>query len=267
MKQRICGLFAVDIGNSTIGLGFYPDVSKEKPLVVNTIPWRTGLAETLSLRIEEFLQNSDEAFPYRDIGVVISSVVPALNRKVITAVKGFCKKPLILDYRLAGGLSFEVPHPETIGSDRIANALAGFRLIGKPMAVVDFGTATTITVVDKRATFQGGAILPGIDMMREALASGTAKLPEISIATPRSVLGKDTVSAITSGIIHGTAGAVDGIIKRLENESGVKLSVALTGGRAALVSPYMDKKHVLVPHLIFEGMRLIFSSIYGTCRP
>ncbi len=264
MKRPASSLLAVDIGNSNVGLGFYPDAEKETPLLVNNVPWRKLSAENLSLQIKKFLQV--RSLNCSDIGVIISSVVPSLNSKVMTAMKSFCKEPLIVSHHFAGGLSFEVPHPETIGSDRIANAVAGFNLFGKPAAIVDLGTATTITIVGGNNNLQGGAILPGIDMMSESLASGTSKLPAVSLSAPRSALGRDTVSAIRSGIIYGTAGAVENIVTRLENDLGRKLRVILTGGRADLLSPHLKIRHVMVPHLVFEGMRLIFVRICGTGR-
>ncbi|HTZ17926.1 MAG TPA: type III pantothenate kinase [Dissulfurispiraceae bacterium] len=258
MRLRIPALLAIDVGNSTIGLGLYPDASKEKPLSFETISWRNQSAETLSLHFNKFFRKSNEAFQSGDVAVVISSVVPGLNRRILSSVKVFCNKPLTVDYRLISGITFAVPHPETIGSDRIMNAIAGQGLFGRSVAVVDFGTATTITVVGKHDEFLGGAILPGLDMMQKSLTSGTAKLPAIALDSPRSALGRDTASAIASGIVIGSAGAVDRIIGRLEIECSQKLRAVLTGGRAELVSPYLSKKHIVVPHLIFEGMRLFF---------
>ncbi len=259
MKKQRQALLAIDIGNSTMGLGLYPDALIGKVLRVNALPSdRIASSGAVSRIIKEFLYRKGRSFPAGDIAVVISSVVPALNRKVMTAVKDLCNKPLIVDHRAAGGLSFEVPRPEMIGSDRIVNALAGYSLIGKPAAVIDFGTATTITVIGRHAVFLGGAIMPGIDIMRESLAARTAKLSKVALSAPCTVIGRDTASAITSGVIHGTAGAVDNIVKGIENETHNKLRVILTGGRAGLISPFLKREHVLVPHLIFEQMRLIF---------
>jgi type III pantothenate kinase len=259
MKRQRQALLAIDIGNSTIGLGLYPDAARGEALVVHALPSDQSVSlRTISQRIKEFVYAEGRAFSFGDIRVVISSVVPTLTRKVFTAVKDLCKKPLIVDYRMLRGLSFEVPHPEMTGTDRLVNALAGFCLFGKPVAVIDFGTATTITVIGERAIFLGGAIMPGIDLMKESLAAGTAKLPAVSLSAPCSAIGRDTLSAITSGIIHGTAGAVDNLVNSMEKEVHKKLRVILTGGHAGLISPFLKRQHVLLPHLIFEGMRLVF---------
>jgi type III pantothenate kinase len=259
MKTQRQTLLAIDIGNSTVGLGLYPDAEKGKAFLIKTLPSdRAASAGTISRLVRELVYREGSSFHAGDIAVIISSVVPALNRQVIAAVKDICENPLIVDYRIVKGLSFEIPQPEAIGSDRIANALAGFSLFGKPAAVIDCGTATTITVIGRHAVFLGGTIMPGIDIMRQSLAARTAKLPEVSLSAPCSVVGCDTASAITSGIIHGTAGAIDNIVKSMESETHQRLRVILTGGHAGLVSPFLKRKHVLVPHLIFEGMRLIF---------
>jgi type III pantothenate kinase len=259
MKKQKHALLAIDIGNSTIGLGLYPDAARGKAILVNALPSdRTASVRTISKRIKEFVYGDGRSFPSGDIGVVISSVVPTLTRKVFAAVKDLCKKPLIVDHHMIKEFSFEVSQPEMIGPDRLVNALAGFFLFGKPVAIIDFGTATTITVIGEHAIFLGGAIMPGIDMMRESLAAKTAKLPKVSLSAPCSVIGRDTASAITSGIIHGTAGAVDNLVTGIEKEAHKKLRVILTGGHADLISPFLKKEHILLPHLVFEGMRHIF---------
>ncbi len=183
-----------------------------------------------------------------EIGVVISSVVPKMNRIVISAIKKFCKdkalritETVIVDFTNSGGLSFGVRNPETVGSDRIADAVAALQLAGKPVAVADLGTATTISVVGGNGNFIGGAIMPGINMMMESLAARTAKLPSVPISKLRNVTGRDTKSAIASGIINGTAGAIEKIIKGIERETDTKFHLILTGGRAAMVSPYLGK--------------------------
>jgi len=264
MKKQRQALLAIDIGNSTIGLGLYPDVASGKALLVNRLTSdRTSSMRSMSKRIKEFVYGDGRSFPSADIGVVICSVVPTLTGKVFTAVTDLCKKPLIVDYRMIRELSFEVSQPELIGTDRLVNALAGFRFFGKPVAVIDFGTATTITVIAKHAIFLGGAIMPGIDIMRESLAARTAKLPKVSLSVPCSAIGRDTASAITSGIIHGTAGAVDNLVTSIEREAHNKLRVILTGGHAGLISPFLKREHVLLPHLVFEGMRYIFIHYSG----
>ena len=262
MRPKKRPLLAIDIGNSTVSLGFYLDANIGKGLTVETISLsHIKSYATLSRRIINLLTKSCKTSkPAKQrIGVVISSVVPKLNRYATAAVKNLCPDPVIITHTLATGLTLKVSNPETLGSDRIVNGLAGFRHFGKPIAVVDIGTATTITVVDKNSTLIGGAIMPGINMMRESLAYNTAKLPLIALSKPSSMLGTDTESALTSGIINGTVGAVENIVRGIEEEAHMKLRLILTGGQAGLITSVLKRKHVVIPDLIFEGMRLIYN--------
>ena len=260
MISKKQSILAIDIGNSTIGLGFYPDANTGKGLIVKKISLdNIKSSATLSRLIFNLLPKSYKTSKLAEqpIGVAISSVVPELNRFAIDAVKSFCPNPLVITHTSATGLILEVSHPEKLGSDRIVNALAGFRLFGKPVAIIDAGTATTITIVGRHSNLFGGVIMPGITMMRESLASNTAKLPLIDLAKPFTVLGRDTDSAIASGIINGTIGAVENIVKGIEKEVHMKLRLILTGGHAGLIAHLLKREHVVIPNLIFEGMRLI----------
>lgn len=262
MRSKKLGLLAVDIGNSTVGLGLYRDASIGKDIIVEKIPLNNIRSSAMLSHLisDLFKKSCNFSKPVnQSIGVIMSSVVPELSSSVVEAVKSFCPNPLMITHTLVTGLTLEVSHPEKLGSDRIANALAGFNHFGKPVAVIDFGTATTITAVGKRMNLCGGAILPGINMMREALASKTARLPLISLSKPFTMLGRDTDSAIASGIINGTVGAVNNIIGGIEKEARVKLRLILTGGHARLVSPLLKREHVVITNLIFEGMRLIYN--------
>jgi type III pantothenate kinase len=253
-------LLAIDIGNSTIGLGFYHNAAGGKGLIVEKTPlYHIKTSMTLFRLIINLINRSCKTSKLvaRPIGVVISSVVPELNRFAIEAVKRFCPDPLVITYTSVTGLTLEVSHPDKLGSDRLVNAFAGYRHCGKPVAVIDLGTATTITVVGKHSNLLGGAIMPGIGMMREALASGTARLPLVTLSNPPAMLGTDTESALASGIINGTVGAVESIVRGIEKEAHIKLHMILTGGHAGLIDSLFKREHVVIPNLIFEGMRLI----------
>lgn len=265
VPQGLSTLLAVDIGNSTIGFGIFLNPAKNTKLFIRKIPthpiqsaeaYRKILAEI----IEHFTNLPIHPFAYSpEIDAIISSVVPALNPPIIEAIKDiYGRKPIIVSHKLHCGLAFDLKRPEEIGTDRIANAVAGFYYFKKPVTVVDFGTATTITVVGRHSNFLGGAIMPGIELMQKALHTGTAKLPPVPIKRPKTVLGKDTASSMTSGIINGTAGAVEALIKSIEKELGFRLKLVLTGGHAKLVSPLIKRDHILAPNLTFEGLRLIY---------
>jgi type III pantothenate kinase len=253
-------LIAVDIGNSTIGIGLFSYQESAAPCAVMKVPSRPARTPaayakliTGCIRKETMLQGALRP------GGVISSVVPSLRRPLITAVKEVCgKNPLVVSHAVKTGLSFAVQQPERVGADRIANAVAAVHRTGKPVAVVDFGTATTITVVGKRKRFLGGAILPGIRLMQNALYTGTAGLPRNSFVKRKKFLGTNTAAAITSGIINGSAGAVEALVKGIEKELGYKVELIVTGGNAALIAPGIRRRHRVVPELTFEGLHMIY---------
>ncbi|MEW5746765.1 MAG: type III pantothenate kinase [Nitrospirota bacterium] len=267
-------LIAVDIGNSTIGIGLFTNPERSSRLIVRKVPvppttraGRTAGSAAAYRRIVAALIN--EAAPSSrtarsasgksPVSAVLSSVVPALTGPMAEALTALCgEQPLAVTARLESGLSFGVRHPEKTGADRIATAVAGWGIVGAPVAVIDFGTATTVTVVGKGPRFLGGAILPGIRLMQQSLHTGTARLPLISLTRPKAALGRDTAAAMTSGIINGTAGAVEYLIEGIEKELGYAVELILTGGNAAMLSPLLRRKHRVAPALIFEGMRLLY---------
>jgi type III pantothenate kinase len=254
-------LLSIDIGNSTIGLGLYPEALRPEGLIINKIPIRpAGTAESYKKTLAVFLRSAAGGVPEAGSwDAIISSVVPALTKPlsgIISELNG--KKPLVVSHKIVTGLSFEVKDPKKAGADRIANAVAGLHRCKGPVAVIDFGTATTITVVGNRRNFLGGAIFPGLHLMRRSLYAGTAKLPFVPLEKPLRAVGDDTVSSIAAGILFGTAGAVETITKRMEKELDFKLQLVLTGGHAEMMASCMSGRYELVPALTFEGLRLIY---------
>jgi type III pantothenate kinase len=262
-KSAAKKLLAVDIGNSTIGFGLFLDMTDPDSLLIRKMALKTALtAAAIKKVIAEMLQAvsvpaSPSKAPGLKIGAIVSSVVPSVNSRVIRALEDYTRKPMLLDYRVSG-LTFKTPSPESIGSDRLANAVAAYAMSGQPSVVIDFGTATAISAVGGNRVFLGGAILPGIDIMLNSLASKTSKLPALDAEWPETALGRDTASAIKSGVVIGSAGAVIHIIESIEEETGLRLKLVVTGGRAELVSPFLEHAHTFAPNLVFEGMRLVY---------
>lgn len=260
-------LLTIDIGNSTIGFGLFPEPERDGKIFIKKIPTHPARTaayykKIITTFIRQKIAISHEPSAFTD--AVVSSVVPSLNRPMIKAVSDLCgKRPIMVNHRIKSGLTFEVLQPEKVGADRIANAVGGYHATGGPTAVVDFGTATTMTVVGRDARFLGGVIMPGIQLMRKALVQETAKLPLITLTAQQTVLGRDTVSAIRSGIMHGTTAAVETLLKNIEKELGYTVRLVLTGGNAQLLSPLIKRKHLLVPPLTFQGLRLIYLSNRG----
>jgi len=250
-------LVAIDIGNSSINIGLFSGPVILWKLKLPTYPLRT--AEAYRGEIDALLSKiaSGEA----PAGVIISSVVPEVTGIVREAVRELSpKEPLLLNASLDTGLSFDLYSPEEIGSDRIADVVAAREGIGEPVGVIDFGTATTVSVC-KDGIFLGGAILPGIGLMADALHRGTARLPLVEIdRQPVDVhaVGRDTNKCIISGIIYGTAGAVERLVTEIEREMGCTFRIAITGGYCYIMAGLIRRDFNLEPDLTLKGLRLIY---------
>ncbi len=252
---------AIDIGNSSISTGIFSEDRLLRRLEIPTHPARD---------IGYYRSEIEKALPRKKgrtspIGVVLSSVVPALTSILARSAKEISScNPLIVNNSLNTGLIYDVEHPEQIGADRIADAVAAREVFGSPVAVVDFGTATCISVVKGRR-FLGGSILPGLRLMGEALHRGTAKLPSVDVdlvmKAPESyqkALGKNTIASMISGMIYGTAGAVERILRNIEAEEGCRFKVVLTGGHSEMMAGFVERKCFLDPDLTLTGLRLIY---------
>ena len=191
------------------------------------------------------------------VSVIIGSVVPALTRSLTVAVRPYSREMMVVTSREDFGFRLAVDVPSALGADRIANVTAAWTLRRRPVAVADFGSATTISIMDGSA-FRGGAILPGIGMMRDALFRKTARLPLAPLHAEVCAVGMNTGAAIRSGVVLGTAGAVEKIVLNAEKELGCRLSLVVTGGNASLVLPYIRRAHHFTPDLTLQGYRLIF---------
>jgi type III pantothenate kinase len=246
-------LIAIDIGNSSINIGYFTetDLFVQK---MNTSPLRSP--SQYGLLFSRFMKEKN--IDKRPEGSIISSVVSGHTKVFVKALKTLTSsEPLVVRWTLKTGLEFAIPNPEGLGSDRIANAVAAYES-KTPVAAVDFGTASTITVVSRDARYIGGVILPGIRLMNASLAKGTSQLQEAPLVPPASALGIDTAHCIQSGLFYGTAGAVERILCEIEKENGFKLHVVVSGGFGELLSGFLQRKHDLRPHLTLEGLKLIY---------
>ena len=248
-------LIALDIGNSSIKLGFFV----KRTLFMRAFATHPLLSMSrYSALIQHFLREKN--IDKTPEGIIISSVVPGHTEALRKTLKRlFSVEPLIVDHTSKTGIRLDIPKPGELGSDRIADAVAAEELYKCPVAVIDCGTATTISVVGKDANYIGGAILPGIRLMNESLAKGTAALSEIQISPSRAALGIDTSACIRSGLLYGTAGAVERILSEIERETGLRLKIAMTGGHSGCISKCMTRKHKVIPHLTLEGLRIIYT--------
>ncbi len=250
-------LIAVDIGNSSINIGYFTATG----LSVQKLPTHPARSSSeYAAAVEGFLALNN--IEKRGFSVIISSVVASRTAVVVKAFKRLSPAGktgiTIATNRLRSGLKVTVEAPNELGTDRLADAVAAFELYKAPVAVLDFGTATVLTVVDEHANCTGGAILPGIGLMSDSLARGTSKLKRVAPKAPRSALGRDTGGCIRSGIFFGTAGAVERILAEIEAETGRTFAVVVTGGYGHLVAKFLCRPHELKPYLVLEGLKILY---------
>ncbi|MGC5326835.1 type III pantothenate kinase [Brevibacillus sp. SYSU BS000544] len=249
-------LLVIDIGNTNIVLGMYEEEELRFHWRVATD--RNKTEDEYGMLIRSLFESVGLTFKQVE-GVIVSSVVPPINFAIERMCsKYFHKKPLVIGPGIKTGLNIKYEYPREVGADRIVNAVAAIHYYGSPLIIVDFGTATTFCFVDEQAQYWGGSIAPGIGISTEALYSRAAKLPRIEIAKPPSVVGRNTVAAMQSGIYYGFVGQVEGIVRRIKGESKVEPIVVATGGLASLVSNETNCIDIVDPNLTLKGLRLIY---------
>ena len=249
-------LLAIDIGNTNIKLGIF-DGDRPKA----TWNLATGIHRTS----DEYggvvltLMEREKILPSKVTGVVLCGVVPPLLYTFVELCRKYLNtKPLVVEAGVKTGMSIRLDNPREVGPDRVVNAVAAQSLYGKPVIIIDLGTATTFDVVSKEGDYLGGAIAPGIIMATEALYTRTAALPRIGLSRPKQVIGKSTISAMQSGIIFGYIELIEGMIRRIEQELGSKAKVIATGGQAYPFAEEIAAIDVINPDLTLIGLRLIY---------
>ena len=251
-------LLAIDIGNTNVVLGVFEGERLRES-------WRIGTKA--SITADEYAVIVKDLFAFSGIdfrqidGIIISTVVPPLLSIMSEMSRKYFKiEPLVVTSELKTGITLSYENPREIGADRIVNAAAAFRLYGGPLIIIDFGTATTFCAVTANGEYLGGAITPGVKISAEALYQRAAKLPRVELTRPRTIIGRDTVSAIQAGILYGYAGLVDGIVERMKRELSPDARVIATGGLAELVTPEASSAIEVRPNLTLEGLRFIFDA-------
>ena len=249
-------LLALDVGNTNVTIGVYDG---EELLFVSRMATDSArMEDQYAIELLDILglhKVDREAIT----GAARSSVVPKLTEYISAAVKRiFGFRPLVVSYESLEGLKISIRHPETTGPDLIAGYVAAKELYGCPCIVIDMGTATTITVIDKEGALLGGGIVPGVGISLDALTSRAALLSSISLDTPAHVIGRDTVECLQSGMVYGTASMLDGFCDRIEEELGYPCRVVATGGLAGQVVRCCRRKVELSDTLLLDGLKLIY---------
>jgi type III pantothenate kinase len=254
-------LITIDIGNSTINIGYYLD-SGFLVQKLTTYPLRSS-DEYIRL-IRDFVEQNHIEKTF--FNCIISSVVTTHTLILRDAVTKLSENKdndiLVLNHQMATGLNLKVKAPEEVGTDRLADAAGAYAIYREPVAVIDLGTATTITIVGKDAEFLGGSIMPGIGLMNDVLEQRTSKLTKAHLEQPGPALGTDTAGCIRSGLLRGTAGAVERVLDDIEKETGYMFRVVITGGYAHLIDALIRRPHEVNVFLTHEGLR----EIYGKNR-
>lgn len=250
-------LLAIDAGNTNIVFAAFSGAE-----LVRSWRWATRAGATADEYAAFLLSLLREAEIDRHKlqAAIISSVVPEAN----FALQRLCEEHLgvkavfIGDARLETGVVVKIDRPEELGADRIVNAAAALAVRKPPLAVIDFGTATTIDYVDGSGAYCGGVIAPGANLSMQALHMAAAKLPRVAVAAPRKVIGTHTVGAMQSGIFYGYLGMIEGLVARMEEEAGHKLPVVATGGLAPLFAAATQLFSAHEPELTLRGLKLIY---------
>jgi type III pantothenate kinase len=248
-------LLAIDAGNSNLTLGVFD----QDELMIH---WR--LTTDVNRTSDEYGSDVRHLFELSAVdakleAIVIASVVPALNLTLQRMAEVyFMLTPVFVDHTTRSGLTVVYDQPAQLGADRIVDAVAGIARYGPPCIVVDFGTATTFNVVNGAGEFIGGAISPGLMTCSDALFSRTAQLPRIEFERPEKVIGASTIAAMQSGIYHGYAGLVDGMLKAIIDELGENPHIIATGGLAHAIAPVSQYIREVDDLLTLEGLRLVY---------
>ena len=248
-------LLAIDVGNTNTVLGAFDGVKLRHHWRIETSQTRT--ADEYGILLHQLFA-SVSLDPGKVSEVVVSSVVPPMAFTLEAMCQRYFKvRPLFIGPGVKTGMPILYENPREVGADRVVNAVAAFERWRCGLVVVDFGTATTFDAVSPKGEYLGGAICPGIAISMEALFRHASKLPRVEFARPTSVVGKNTVASMQSGLVFGYVGLVDGICERMAAELGFQPKVVATGGLAPLVAGVSRAISEVDEHLTLDGLRLI----------
>ena len=254
-------ILAIDIGNTNVVMGCFDGdklIFRER---VSSTQEATDLeyAVTIKTALEMYHITVEEVK-----GVIVSSVVPSITNTFKRAVEKLTGvKPSVVGPGIKTGLSILIDNPAQLGSDLVVDAVAGINEYPLPQIIIDMGTATTFSIIDRNRNYLGGMITTGMAVSAEALVSKTSQLPKIAFDKPKKLIGTNTVDCIKSGIMYSTASSLDGMIERIEDELGERCTVIATGGLASLVIPLCKRDIILDEDLMLKGLVNIYNRNYG----
>lgn len=249
-------ILAVDIGNTNIVIGCVDGKKIKFTERLSTNHKATDLEYAILFKnVLEIYSISLEDIS----GGIISSVVPSITKVIKSAMKKITPENiLVIGPGIKTGLSILTDNPAQVGSDLVVDAVACINEYPLPAMIFDLGTATTISVVDKNKNYLGTVIIPGMEVSLNSLVGGTSQLPKISLDPPKNVIGKNTVDSMKSGILYSTSSIIDGMIEKIEEEYGEKMTVIATGGLAGTVIPLCKRDIILDDELLLKGLAIIY---------
>ena len=249
-------ILTIDIGNSNIVLGGVRenDIVFEARLRTEATKTSDQYCVDLKILMEVYGVSS------KDIeGTIIASVVPQVLNSMRTAIQKLTGMvPLVVGPGLKTGLNILLENPGQTGADLVVADVAALREHKPPLIIIDMGTATTMSVLDKNGAHIGGCIIPGVKLSMDALTEGTALLPGLQLDQPKRAIGRNTIDAMRSGIMMGTACMLDGMVERMEAELGCKTTVVVTGGIAKFIVPMCKTPMVYDKDLIIKGLAALY---------
>ncbi|MDR0446720.1 MAG: type III pantothenate kinase [Oscillospiraceae bacterium] len=249
-------LLAIDVGNSNIVIGCYEGdkILHVFRMVTDTLKTEDEYAAGIN-SILEF--NGIDARGFA--GAALSSVVPPLTgvfRETIRKLTG--KSAFLVGSGIKTGLNILIDNPAELAADMVCSAVGASTKYKPPIFIIDLGTATKITVIDKTGAYIGGAIIPGVALSADALTRGASLLPKVNIEAPKKAINGVTVDAMKSGIVFGAAAGIDGMLRRFADELGEAATVVATGGLASRIIPHCHEKIISDEHLLLDGLRLLY---------
>ncbi len=249
-------LLAIDIGNTNVTIGAYNSTFLEFTARLATDTKKTDDEYAVDIKNVLSLYEVD----YEKIeDCIISSVVPAVAKSISHAVsKLFNIVPLMLGPGVKTGLNIKIDNPAQLGADLVAGAVGAIDAYTMPCVVIDMGTATTISVLDKNASFLGGIISAGVRLTLKALTENTAMLTSIPIEAPKSVIGANTVESMQAGLVYGAAAMLDGLLNKISKELGETPTIVATGGLSRDIISLCENHIIYNENLLLDGLRVIY---------
>ncbi|MBQ3052173.1 MAG: type III pantothenate kinase [Clostridia bacterium] len=249
-------LLTIDIGNTNVTLGAYDGSVLSFTARLSTDSLKTDDQYAVEIKNLLSLYNLST----EDIeDAIISSVVPQVGKSISNAVSKLCHiVPLMLGPGVKTGLNIKIDNPAQLGADLVAGAVGALESYTMPCVIIDMGTASTISVLDKNGAFLGGIIAAGVRLTLKALAENTAQLTSIPIEAPKSVIGANTVECMQSGLVYGAASMLDGLLCKIEKELGETPTVVATGGLSKEIITHCSKNIIYNENLLLDGLHAIY---------